>query len=95
MSEPRVLDPEEFRELGDKVMSVFRDAGLNVRDSSRILMMMSCHICMQSAPGFSVGLSELTKCFIYTLYPEVADVYEVELKGLVDDTEIDDEPEIF
>jgi hypothetical protein len=90
MSDPRELDQEEFSDIASRVMDVMKDVGMTNRDVARILMTMAIHICMDAAPSFSVGVSELSKTFVYTLYPHVNTMHEEEIKALREEREDED-----
>ena len=90
MSNPRELDQEEFADIASRVMDVMKDVGLTNRDVARILMTMAIQICMDAAPSFSVGISELSKTFVYTLYPHVSEMHDEELKLLHEESEDED-----
>ena len=86
-----MLSHEEFEEIADQLLSVFRDRDMSARDAVRIMMMISIESCIRAAPSLSVALAELTKLFVQSLAPSVDEALQAEIKHLFDTEEEGDE----
>jgi hypothetical protein len=86
-----MMSQDEFDEIADDLLVVFRDRDMSVRDAVRIMIMVSIESCIRSAPSFSVALAEITKLFVQSLAPAVDESLKAEVEHLFDKEEEDDE----
>ena len=87
----KILTQEEFEEIADHLLLVFRDRNMSARDAVRIMMMVSIESCIRAAPSLSVALAELTKLFVQGLAPAVEISLKAEVDYLFDTEEEEDE----
>lgn len=86
-----MMSQDEFDEIADDLLIVFRDRDMSVRDAVRIMIMVSIESCIRSAPSFSVALAEITKLFVQSLAPSVDKALQAEIKHHFDKEDEDDE----
>jgi hypothetical protein len=65
------MTEEEFDELADDIVDLFRQRNLTARDGVTILMMIAIRSCLVNAPSLSVAIAEVTKAFVMGLAPDV------------------------
>lgn len=91
MTETRVLSESEFNSIAGKLLDIFDDEDMSIRDAVRVMMIVAIENCIAAAPSFSVGLAEITKLYVQALGPSVQVAFEKEFKDISGET---NEPEV-
>jgi len=89
----QMLSEEEFEEIADELLVVFKDRDMSGRDAVRLMMMVAIESCIRVAPSLSVALAELTKLFVQTLSPAVNQSMKAEIEDFLS-TEGEEDEEV-